>query len=164
MKFCSNCGGQIPEGTAFCPTCGAAVAQNVNQQPQQQVAPTQQPGQQYNGQPNVGGVDTNTEKIVAIVSYLSIIGLILHFAKAAKTPFGQFHVKQAANLSIIEIIASIAVSVLRVLISQLGIPFVGSILGLVNTAIYILGLVGLIWAAQGKMDKLPVVGNIEILK
>ena len=150
MKFCSNCGGQIPEGTAFCPTCGAAVAQN--QQPQQQVAPTQQPGQQYNGQPNVGGVDTNTEKIVAIVSYLSIIGLILYFAK------------QAANLSIIEIIASIAVSVLRVLISQLGIPFVGSILGLVNTAIYILGLVGLIWAAQGKMDKLPVVGNIEILK
>ena len=160
MKFCTNCGAQVPEGTAFCPNCGAAVAQDANQQT------VQQPGQQFNGQqPNVGGVnDTQTEKVVAIVSYLSIIGLILYLAKTAKTPFGQFHVKQAANLSIIEIIASVGIGIIKGILSYAGIPFLGTILGLVNTAIYVLGLVGLIWAAQGKQDKLPIVGGIEILK
>ena len=72
MKFCTNCGGQIPEGTSFCPTCGAAVAQDANQQAQAQ---TQQPGQQYAGpQPNVGGAnDVTTDKGAAILSYLGFI-------------------------------------------------------------------------------------------
>ena len=155
---CQNCGGQIPEGTTFCPTCGA----QVQQAPVQPVQP--QGGQQYNGQQAPGGVDTNTEKIIAIVSYLGIIALILHFAKAAKTPFGQFHTKQGANLCIIQFIASIAVSVIRAVINSVGVPFVGSFLGLVNTATWIIGLIGIICAAQGKQEKLPVIGNIEIIK
>ena len=69
---CQNCGGQIPEGTAFCPTCGA----QVQQAPTQPVQP--QGGQQYNGQQVPGGTDTNTEKVIAIVSYLGIIGLIIY--------------------------------------------------------------------------------------
>jgi len=28
--FCSHCGGQIPEGSAFCPNCGAPVGGNQN--------------------------------------------------------------------------------------------------------------------------------------
>jgi uncharacterized membrane protein len=155
---CQNCGGQIPEGTAFCPTCGA----QVQQAPTQPVQP--QGGQQYNGQQVPGGTDTNTEKVIAIVSYLGIIGLIIYLAKAAKTPFGQFHAKQGANICIIQLIASVAIGVIRGVISYVGIPFIGTLLGLVNTAIWIISLVGLIWAAQGKMEKLPVIDKIEILK
>lgn len=155
---CQNCGGQIPQGTAFCPNCGA----QVQQAPVQPVQP--QGGQQYNSQQVSGGVDTNTEKIIAIVSYLGIIGLILYFAKAAKTPFGQFHCKQGANLSIIELICSVAIGIISGVLSAAGVSFLGSFLGLINWAIYIFGIIGIIWAAQGKQEKLPVIGNIEILK
>ena len=33
MKFCSNCGNQIPEGANVCPLCGTPVG-GVNQQPE----------------------------------------------------------------------------------------------------------------------------------
>jgi uncharacterized Zn finger protein (UPF0148 family) len=30
MKYCSNCGAEIPEGTKFCPNCGTKVVDPVN--------------------------------------------------------------------------------------------------------------------------------------
>jgi hypothetical protein len=42
---CPNCGSEIPEGAAFCTTCGSPVQQAAPQQPYQQAAP-QQPYQQ----------------------------------------------------------------------------------------------------------------------
>lgn len=33
--FCKNCGQQIPDGVAFCPNCGTAVAVNEGAQPEQ---------------------------------------------------------------------------------------------------------------------------------
>ena len=168
MKFCSNCGGQIPEGTAFCPTCGAAVPQDqqAQQQVQQQVQQPTQPGQQYNpGQQPAGGVDSSTEKVIAICSYLGFIGLIFHFGKIAKTPFGQFHAKQASNLFIISFIVSIAISIIKSILYAVGLPsFIGSMLGLVSTFIWILELIGLVYACQGKMEKVPVLDKFEILK
>lgn len=163
MKFCTNCGGQIPEGTAFCPTCGAAVAQDANQQAQAQ---TQQPGQQYAGpQPNVGGAnDVTTDKGAAILSYLGFLSLIALYVMKPQTQFGQFHAKQGVNLFIIDMIVSVGGSIIRGILNSIGVPFVGSLIGLISTAIWVLSIVGLIWAAQGKMEKLPVVGDIKIVK
>ena len=30
MSFCSNCGAEMTEGTAFCPSCGTAQVQQTN--------------------------------------------------------------------------------------------------------------------------------------
>ena len=37
MKFCSNCGNQIPEGANVCPLCGTPIGgqPNFQQQPNQ---------------------------------------------------------------------------------------------------------------------------------
>lgn len=176
MKFCSNCGGQIPEGTSFCPTCGAAVpqtqqAQQVNPQPeqvnQQQFNQGQvNPGQQYApGQQPAGGADTSTEKIIAIFSYIGFLGLIFHFGKIAKTPFGQFHAKQASNLFIISFLVSFGIGIIKTVLYAVGMPsFIGSLLGLVSTFIWILELIGLVYACQGKMEKVPVLDKFEIIK
>ena len=39
MSFCTNCGTQIPDGSRFCPNCGAPVGAN----PQPQYQAPQQP-------------------------------------------------------------------------------------------------------------------------
>ncbi|WEV70009.1 zinc ribbon domain-containing protein [Bifidobacterium sp. ESL0775] len=50
MKFCNNCGAQLPEGVRFCPNCGAPNA------PQQQFQPQGQPQtQQYQNPPAAPG-------------------------------------------------------------------------------------------------------------
>ena len=54
MKYCTNCGSALNEGTVFCPNCGAKVADptrqnNAQQNPAQQNAPQQQnPAPQQN--------------------------------------------------------------------------------------------------------------------
>lgn len=46
MSFCSNCGSQIPDGTRFCPSCGAQQVQQAA--PQNNYAQPQQAVPQYN--------------------------------------------------------------------------------------------------------------------
>lgn len=80
MAFCSNCGANVPEGTAFCPNCGKAI------------------GSQGGSAPRSGGykVDIQTRNIVTCV-ILSIVtcgiyGIVWFFYivndlnKAAQTP------------------------------------------------------------------------------
>ncbi len=148
MKFCQNCGAQVPEGTNFCPTCGGPVDSTPLQQPV----------------PTTNANDTQTEKALAAISYLGILGLIFHLAKVCKTDFGKFHALQAANVFILELIVNVAVSIIRTILRQVGMGWVGSILGLAGTAVWILGLVGLVYAIQGKKEELPIIKDFKILK
>lgn len=52
--FCPNCGSQIPDGSAFCGECGAAVVQSkpeVNETPVRHEAPQPTPAPVYQPQP-----------------------------------------------------------------------------------------------------------------
>ena len=46
MSFCINCGTQIPDGSRFCPNCGAPVGANPQPQYQQPYQAPQQPQNQ----------------------------------------------------------------------------------------------------------------------
>ena len=48
MKFCSNCGNQVPEGANVCPLCGTPLGGQPNFQQQ-----TQQPNYQSAARPVV---------------------------------------------------------------------------------------------------------------
>ena len=148
MKFCQHCGAQVPEGTSFCPTCGGPIDSTPLQQPT----------------PTTNANDTQTEKVLAIVSYIGFLGLIFHLAKVCKTEFGQFHAKQASNIFIIELIIDVAVGILRGILSAVKMGWLGSIFGLLGTAVWVLGLVGLIYACQGKKEELPIIKDIKIIK
>lgn len=52
MMFCKQCGTEIKEGSAFCPSCGAPIAQQ-DQQPQVQNTAPQQMPLDANAQPQV---------------------------------------------------------------------------------------------------------------
>jgi len=86
----------------------------------------------------------NNAKLVAILSYITIIGwviaLILH--QQNKTALGGFHLRQALLLMIAGLLSMI--------------PMLGMILGIVLFVFWILGLVS---AIQGKQKELPLIGH-----
>lgn len=91
-------------------------------------------------------------KIIALLSYITIFGwivaIILH--QNNRSEFGAFHLRQSLGLFITGFILAF-------------IPVVGWILGVVVLVFWILGLV---YAAQGEMKEVPLVGGFyqNILK
>jgi uncharacterized membrane protein len=87
-------------------------------------------------------------KTMAIVTYLGLIGFIVALATdGKKNEFTRFHMNQALPL------------VLAVFVSW--IPFIG---WLVALGVLVLWIMGIIAAANGEMKRLPIVGNIELIK
>lgn len=87
-------------------------------------------------------------KTMAIVTYLGLIGFIVALATdGKKNEFTRFHMNQALPL------------VLAVFVSW--IPFIGWIVAL---GVLVLWIMGIIAAANGEMKRLPIVGNIELIK
>lgn len=151
MKFCDKCGSELPEGTSFCPGCGQAINGANQEQTQQQV--------------NSAPVNAQTsEKGIAVLAYFGFLSLIALYVMKPKTEFGIFHAKQGVNLFIINIIVGFATGLIQGVLNQMDLAFIGSTLGLVGMAIYILNIMGLVYAVQGKMQELPIIGQIKIIK
>jgi uncharacterized membrane protein len=109
------------------------------------------------------------DKTVAILSYLTLIGLIaailIHSGK--KTQLGAFHLRQSLGLMLTSMVAGVAVSVL-IMITTLALSFIHFLavilypvmwLAFVGTMIG-LWIMGLLAAIQGEMKPLPVVGPL----
>lgn len=91
------------------------------------------------------------EKICAILSYL-LIGVIWYFAdeKMKKSRFAKFHAKQGLVLIIAELIVY----------AFWMIPFIGWFFApILNFALLVLLIIGIINAANDKMNALPVIGS-----
>ncbi len=81
MAFCSSCGHEIGEGTAFCPACGAKVS-----------APAT---------PVFDEEDIKENKLIAVFAYLNVLVLVPILA-GRKSPFARYHAKQGLVLFVIE--------------------------------------------------------------
>ena len=93
----------------------------------------------------------------AILAYL-IVGIIWFFAdkKMKKNTFAKFHTKQAIIFIIFLLIVNIAVA----LFSMISDGF-GQVLGyVVYTAMTILWILAIIYAAAGKEKEIPVIGTL----
>ena len=105
--------------------------------------------------------DIMNNKVMGILAYFSWLVLIPLFA-AKNSPFARFHVNQGITLAIAEIIALIVCGILA------GIPLIGGIFAIVQKLIclacFILAVLGIINAANGKAKDLPIIGSIRILK
>ena len=91
-------------------------------------------------------MSSNNGKIVAIVSYLTIIGWIIAFLlhMGNKSSLGAFHLRQALGLMLTFLVFSV-------------IPMIGWILMLVLLVFWVLALVS---ALQGQKTPLPIIGDI----
>lgn len=143
--FCSNCGKQVAPGTAFCDGCGAPMTQ----QPQMQQSQMQQPQMQQ-----------SSSRGLAILSYFGLLALIPYLANKDNDPFVAFHAKQGLNLAIIELIFTVISTVIGSFIGGI----VSFVAGLVPTLFLVLQIVGFVYVLQGKMQELPIVSGIKIIK
>lgn len=102
----------------------------------------------------------------AILSYLGILILIPVFT-ARNSPFVRFHLNQ----SIVLILTSFAWGIINSIISSIGI-YSMAIFGwffklnslTVPIIIFILLIMGIVYAAQGKAKEIPILGKIKIIK
>ncbi|MGO3182029.1 MAG: DUF4870 domain-containing protein [Aequorivita sp.] len=98
-------------------------------------------------------MDTTTDngKTVGIIAYITLIGWIIALVmnNGNKTALGTFHVRQALGI--------MCVGVVLAIIS--GIIGLGMISWIINLAILVLWILGLVSAVQGEMKPVPVVGE-----
>ncbi|MBW2996237.1 hypothetical protein KY332_02945 [Candidatus Woesearchaeota archaeon] len=83
-------------------------------------------------------------KLVAILSYITLIGWIvaLILNQSKKTELGSFHIRQALLIMIAGIIL-------------MWIPIIGWLL---NIVVFVFWIMGLVYAIQGQMKEVPVLG------
>lgn len=92
-------------------------------------------------------------KLMGILSYIGILVLIPIFA-AKDDPFVRYH----ANQGLVNFIVALVAGVLT------AIPIVGIVAGLVGIVCFVFAILGIINVVNGKMQPLPLIGGIEILK
>lgn len=97
--------------------------------------------------------DTVSEgKTIAIVSYITLIGLIIAFVlnNDKKNTFASYHIRQSLGLGIFAIVIMIVGFI----------PYIGWIINLIGSLLlFVLWILGIINAANGEEKPLPIVGN-----
>lgn len=87
--------------------------------------------------------DVEKNKLMAAISYIFIVSLIVLLVKK-DSPFAQFHAKQGFVLFIVSLICGF-------------VPVLGWLL---NIVIFVMAIVGIVSAAQGKWYKMPLVSSL----
>ena len=181
MTYCGKCGNQIQEGVKFCAGCGTPVGNpaenNVNQAQPQQPQPAAQANQNDFSQKfqNLNNTaDTTAEfdaqditnnKAMGILAYFGPLVLIPIFA-AKQSKFARFHANQGLVLLLASIVYSIAYGILSSIILAISwrLYFITSILSLVSIVFFVLCIIGIINAANGRAKELPIIGKFKLLK
>lgn len=130
---------------------------------QQPPAGTSEPAATVNTEPTaeptaavITKSDIEKNKVWAAISYLGLIGIIIALVCEAKdSPFVKFHLNQSVGLLVASLVA-FAISL---------IPILGWILGpLIWLVVLVFMVMGIINAAQGQVKRLPLIGNLDLIK
>lgn len=101
-----------------------------------------------------GKKDVEENKIYGVLAYIGIL-FIVPLLAAPKSPFAKFHANQGCVL----FIAGVALGLVA------WIPILGWIVGFVGWVfLLVLAIMGIVNALNGEMKKLPLLGDIEIIK
>ncbi|MGJ1323418.1 hypothetical protein ACR780_12050 [Sphingobacterium faecium] len=98
-------------------------------------------------------ISTNNGKTVALIAYLTIIGLIAAVIMNNKnaTSLGRFHIRQSIGITV----TAMAVGLLRY------VPLVGNIVGLIIGIVILVALIlSILSAVKGEEQELPFIGNL----
>ncbi|TRX72338.1 hypothetical protein [Carboxylicivirga sp. M1479] len=94
-------------------------------------------------------------RLISSISYITIIGwviaLILRQNENPKSELGLFHLRQSFGIMILSFLASIT----KIILTFISLGFIGNIIGI---CVFILWLIGLVGAIQGRFLKVPFIG------
>lgn len=99
-------------------------------------------------------MNENPNKSKIILSYLiTLLGLIFVNTEKDASEQDKEHFAQAATIFIVDI----ALTIITTIINSIGIPFVGTIIGLLPTALLVLSIIAAVKSASGELFKIPVI-------
>lgn len=102
--------------------------------------------------------DIQQNKGMAVLAYFGFL-FIVPLLAAPNSPYARFHANQGLVLFIVDAIVGVICGILG------GIPIVGAIIGSVlGLVILVLAILGIVNAATGKANPLPIIGGIKIIK
>lgn len=162
MAFCRNCGAELKDDVKFCPSCGAATGVSDKSGFDKKAEEFQKKAAELNNTEDTTADfdpdDIAKNKVYAVLAYFTILVLIpIFIAKDSK--YARYHANQGLVLLLFEIVGSILVGVVAAISSTLG-SICSGLLGLVT---FVLLIIGIINAVDGRAKELPVIGNIRIL-
>lgn len=175
MAFCSKCGAQIGESDRFCPSCGAAAGAascaDSGANGQQAEYRSAEPAAGQQNEQGFDPADVAQNKAMGILSYFGLLVLIPLLA-AKNSKYARFHANQGLILFLLEVCIGIVSWIVPSIF--LGIWYVGGIYYLVKALNIIfklldlaclgLSIYGIVNAAQGKKQELPVIGKFRLVK
>ena len=160
MANCSSCGAYIPDGQTVCPACGVDNAQppkapsvdlqdfDMKPAEKNKTSTSERTGETPTSEKPVSDkARTDSSKLFAILSYVSVL-CFLPFIITPNDEFAKYHGKQGILLLIISAIID--------LIGKLTGNVVYLILSLFRIYLLVMGIIN---AANGKMQPLPYVGQ-----
>jgi uncharacterized membrane protein len=95
--------------------------------------------------------DPSNRKVMGVLAYLGIL-IVIPFLVAKNDPFVRFHIKQGLVLLVIEIIVWILAY--SYIFWQLE-----PIIELINLAVIVLAIIGIVNVVQGNEKELPLIGS-----
>jgi len=114
----------------------------------------------------VSAEDAEKNKIFGILAYVWIL-FIVPLLAAKDSPFARYHANQGLVLFVGWLALAVAITIVNVILSMIlpgGLLFVVTILGLVDLVPFVLMVMGIINAANGKCLPLPIIGGIKLIK
>lgn len=101
------------------------------------------------GHSSGGKSSASKNTAMGVLSYIGPL-VFVSYISAKDDPFVKFHIKQGLVLFVIEVIVALV---------GRGLWLFWPVLSLINLAVLVLAILGIINAAQGNEKKLPVVGD-----
>lgn len=116
--------------------------------------------------------EIDSGKLMSVLAYLGVLVLIPYFAEK-ENKFVRYHAIQGLNLFIVNLIVSaglVLVSLLATIVFM--IPVLGWILGtllyfvigLVPIGLFVLTVLGVVYAIQGNAKEMPIVNKVKFIK
>ena len=161
MKQCPNCAHPCDDNTVFCPECGlkfAAAGGAGFTSPNPNPGAGYIPYDPYDHTAEYDPKDISENKVVAMLVYLlGTIGVIIALLYQ-KSPFVNFHLRQALKFLVVEAITVLAMGILAW-------TFVALILGAIFLVVlFVLKIVAFVNICGGKAKEPAIIRSIGFLK
>ncbi len=116
--------------------------------------------------PQTKSNNNSNDTLMGVLAYIGILCLIPLLA-AKDSEFAQFHAKQGLNLFLLEVGVAVLSWVLGFMSIVGGLAFLGLMtmaIWLVQIGFFVLSIIGIVNALNGKKEPLPIIGGIKLVK
>ena len=171
MQTCKNCGAEIAEGQKFCGHCGSEIKTEGSEQNTNGKTKTDETIEKIKKLNDTADTtasftkdDIEANKGLAVLAYFSWLVLIPLFA-AKNSPFARYHSNQGLILAIVETVFSILSGAITAIFTAIFFPvgqIISALFSIVSIALFVVAIIGIVNAANGKAKELPVIGKYRL--